>query len=271
MSELYEGAQNSRVDGALAAARRRVGRYAFSTVVRVLAEIGTGRFVEYAPDSPGLPGPTTADLLERALGIDRARVDSLANSEPWYQGDSAQDLARLGSLLNAKPLSLLAEEPDAVLAEARDELRAFLVTVLNTSMLSERLFGRAAFGFGLIGRALRVRKSKHQAVMLLGWLALREDPELRHGMSQLGGLAPVAEATVELHRVIGELREEVPPFAEVLSEARMAKALKNAVDGDRLDGEIAAVRDANKEAVDAFFRARPEIDQLIIAASGDAS
>lgn len=270
MDELYEAAQRSRLEGALAAARRRVGMAAFSTVTRTLAEIGTGRFKgfdECDVTRDGTPyAETTAALLEKALGLDRARVDALAEAPPWYQGRSEDDFVRLSTLL-ADPIGDVAQAPDQVLEEARVEVRAFLTTILNTAAITKRLFGGSAFGFGILARALNATKPDRQAMLLLAWLTLRTDPELRPGMRELAELAPRAEAWLALQGILDQLRVEVPGMANALTDKNIGAALRSSAAAERLAAQLAKARQQHEAAIAAFFERHPEVDPLMQAAA----
>jgi len=162
--------------------RRNTGRESFSTVVRVLVEIGVGRFQGYERGvSASVKDSETGELVERAMGLDCARSDRLADAGPWLDGDSEVDFVRLSQALRSWPLAAGASANDEELNQARAELRAFLAVITTMAPLFERLFGRAAFGFGTIARMLDLQTPDLQAFMLLAWLALRHDGALRDG------------------------------------------------------------------------------------------
>lgn len=89
MDHLYADAENGRVAGPIGVARRNAGREGFSSVFGVIADVATGRFKSYGdseePDEDGTPQPQTGGaLVEKALGLDRARRDRIAGNEPRF-------------------------------------------------------------------------------------------------------------------------------------------------------------------------------------------
>jgi hypothetical protein len=267
MDKLYSYTQKMRVSGPLAAARRRVGKSSFSSVTRVFTEIGTGRFTGYPEgdtdvDGSPLPG-TVAALVEKALGLDRARTDVLADAAPWYSGSSEADLTKLSSLLVKRPLVELAQEPGESLDEARREFRSFVVVISTTASLAQRFLGRNAFGFGLFARILAWKRPGNQAMMLLGWICLRGDPELKKGMGELVALEPRVEAWVGLQRVLDDLRSEIPAYGAVLTDRRIGRALRSSTEAAQLASELAILRTENLSDVKAFLKRHSEIDALV--------
>jgi hypothetical protein len=256
MDELYAAAESDRVTGVLGQARRNVGRERYATFLRVLAEVGTGRFAGY---ETGDEGAETAKLVERALDLDRARTDHLAGQPPWLDGSTETDFAALAQILASRSMVLAAEIGEHELDIARVELQSLIAVVTKIAPLLERLFGRAAFGFGMLARALGQQAPKAQALMLLGWLMLRDDQGFRAGLQRIAAVFPQAEATVELDGILAQLREQVPALAPVLTDQRLAAAQLDAGAATALNSEIAQVRRTNIASFDAFFAAHPEV------------
>lgn len=73
MEGTYTAASEKRVPATLGQVRRNVGRGRFTTVFRVLAEVATGSFEGYQDEEAEL-------AFEKALGIDHARTDRLADA-----------------------------------------------------------------------------------------------------------------------------------------------------------------------------------------------
>jgi hypothetical protein len=271
LERLYKASQSTRLDGPLAAARRRVGMNRFSTVTNLLSRIGTGRFTEfddgdiYEDGTPVANSP--AALLERALGLDRARTDRLADVEPWYSGPSQADFARLSRLLFSRPpQALVSRTSNSSLQEARNEMHAFATTMTVTADLTRRLFGTGAFGFGVFARSLRPTSASLQALFFLGWLTLSEEEDLRVGMSEIASLESKAEAWNRLYAILDELRREVPAMSPVLADRRLGKALQDHAAAAELAAEIRAVRAANQGEIDAFFDRHADVNDLLAAA-----
>ena len=260
MDQLYTDAEIGRVRGALGEARGNVGRERFATVVRVLVAVAAGRFA--TRDGDGDPDEA-GRLVERALGLERARTDRLAGAAPWLTNDPGIDLAMLSEIVGSHSMLDLAETNDSQLDLARVEVQSLTGVVTAVAPLFERLHGRGAFGLGMIGRLFGVRNPRSQALILLGWLALRSNDTLRAGLEQLAALMPQANATVRLYGVISQLREEVEVLAPVLSDERLAAAQLDENAAIALNSEIARQREHNTDSFNAFFAAHPEAEHLI--------
>jgi hypothetical protein len=270
MEAIYSGLEDGRLEGPLGPMRRRTGRSAFPSVMRVFAEILTGRFQGFTdvdvPASDGTPAPeSTAQLVEVAMGINRARTDRLVNIAPWFQGGVETDLLALSHTLGRAAIAPYAECNETELNAARTELRAFLATIAAIVPVFEQLFGASAFGLATIGRALQIDDPSTQALSLLGWLVMRQDPKLLEAMRRFGALAPAASASAGLYRVLGELGEQVPAFGSVTSDTTLARMQRDAATATRVRAEMRELFTQNREAVDAFAAAHPEIAGMLAA------
>jgi hypothetical protein len=260
MDKLYADAENDRLRGPLAEARRNVGRERFATVVRVLAEVGAGRF---APRPEDRDPDGTAQLVERALGLERARTDKFVGATPRITGGLEIDLGTLTEILGSRPMVDLANTVDSELDLARAEIQSLIGVVTAVAPLLERLHGRGAFGLGMMGRLFGAPRAHSQVLMLLGWLALRTTDTLRAGFEQIAAMAPQAAAAAQLYGLISELRQEVAVLAPVLSDVRLAAAQLDESAAIALNTEIAQLREHHTESFDAFFAVHPEAERLI--------
>jgi hypothetical protein len=270
METIYRGLEEGRMDRPLGSMRRRTGRSGFVSVMRTFAEILTGRFEGFADvDSPapdGTPAPdSTAQLVELAMGMDRARTDRLAGAAPWFQGRVETDLLVLSRTLGVAAITPYAQCDETELNAARSELRAFLATVGAIVPVFEQLFGARAFGLATIGRALQIDDPPAQALALLGWLVMRVDPSLLEAMRRFGALAPAASASAGLYRVLGELGEQVPAFASVTSDTSLARMQRDEATANRVRKEMRELFAQNREAVGEFASARPQIAEMLAA------
>ncbi len=210
LEDLYADAENGRVAGPIGVARRNTGREGFSSVIGVIVDIATGRFESYGdteePAEDGTPRPqTTGALVEKALGLDRARRDRVAGNEPRFSGSSETDLANLSRLIGQADLAQFACAPDALLNEARVEARSLVSLLCIFAPIVERAIGHDAGGYGTIVRAFARLTPRTEAFMLLGWLVLRQEPALLEGMQALIALLPQVRAIAELERVSDQL------------------------------------------------------------------
>ncbi len=258
MDAAYKGLEVDRAPAALGRVRRNVGRSEFATVFRVFAEVASGRFEGFA-DAERPDEESRGGLFERALGIDRARVDHLAESEPWFEGSSEQDMLSLSAAIGERSLADLADAADVDLDAARQEIRGFWRSVLVGTSVVERIFGSAAFGFGTVSAVFRGQPRGGEAFFLLMWLALREDPRLREGMAEYASVEADAPALETIYNVFVEWREAIPAFAEVLSDESLAAALKDRSEKERFDEAFGRLWEEHATEVERFLIHHPEL------------
>lgn len=270
MDKLLNAMERDRLPQPLGQARRRSGTNQFPTVGRMILEIVADRFDGFDVDPE--TGEDDGALLERSWGLERARTDRLAAAGPWLEGDLAPDLARLGHLLAANPMLELAQQPDAKLDAARIEAQEFLTTITIAARMFARLFGKDAFGYGMLGDLFSLSKGEGQAMLLLGWLLLRQDESLHEGMRQMAGLSNQARAMERLYEISEDLRQEVPALSETLSPERLGSAQLSTEGSKQLREEIRTIANANRQEVDAVLARYPDLEAVQQAASaGDSS
>jgi hypothetical protein len=270
MDKLLNAMERDRLPQPLGQARRRSGTNQFPTVGRMILEIVADRFDGFDVDPE--TGEDDGALLERSWGLERARTDRLAAAGPWLEGDLAPDLARLGHLLAANPMLELAQQPDAKLDAARIEAQEFLTTITTAARMFARLFGKDAFGYGMLGDLFSLSKGEGQAMLLLGWLLLRQDESLHEGMRQMAGLSNQARAMERLYEISEDLRQEVPALSETLSPERLGSAQLSTEGSEQLREEIRTIANANRQEVDAVLARYPDLEAVQQAASaGDSS
>jgi hypothetical protein len=115
----------------------------------------------------------------------------------------------------------------------------------------------------MMSRLFGVRNPSSQALILLGWLALRSNDAFRAGLDQITAVAPQATATAQLYGLISQLRQEVAVLAPVLTDERLATAQLDENAAIELNSEIARLREHNTDSFNAFFAAHPEAEDLI--------
>jgi hypothetical protein len=269
MDKLLNAMERDRLPQPLGQARRRSGTNQFPTVGRMILEIVADRFDGFDVDPE--TGEDDGALLERSWGLERARTDRLAAAGPWLEGDLAPDLARLGHLLAANPMLELAQQPDTKLDAARIEAQEFLTTITTAARMFARLFGKDAFGYGMLGDLFSLSKGEGQAMLLLGWLLLRQDESLHEGMRQMAGLSNQARAMERLYEISEDLRQEVPALSETLSPERIGSAQLSTEGSEQLREEIRTIANANRQEVDAVLARYPDLEAVQQAASASDS
>jgi hypothetical protein len=249
----------------LAQARKRVGRKNFPTFMRVLADVGSGTFEGYA-----INPETEVDerwIVEKGLGLQRARTNRLADAEPWLTGDTGVVLQELSSRLRHHPLGEdLSTMSESELTEARDQVRCFLAAFESISKTFDLMFSRGAFGFSVLASAIREFEPQDQAIMLLFWRMLRS-----------WGFGPNMDQLLEVARQwqqrwfpifegLEQLRSEVPVTAEILAPKQTGFALRWKLTMQAVLEVLSQL--AEHPDVKAFFTRHPKLTEVMEAGDG---
>lgn len=154
--------------------RQRVGRERFTETYFLLLELLAGTF-------PGWDGPERrADFL-RATGLDRGRQDRIGTVAPWLRGSLDAQLRTLSQLVQPSAMrDALEATRDTALIEARIELQRLLAVLHQIRTMVEVLRGPGAFGLALVPDPEQLTPSLQQ-LLLLGWVAIRRQPEVCEG------------------------------------------------------------------------------------------
>ncbi len=246
----------------LAQARKRVGRENFPTFMKVLADVGSGTFEGYAinPET----GSDERWIVEKGLGLQRARTNRLADAGPWLTGDTGAALQELSSRLRHHPLGEdISTVSEAELTDAREEVRCFLSAFESISRIFDRMFSRGAFGFSVFADMIRELGPQDQAIMLLFWRMFRSWG-LGPNMDLLLGVARQWQQTwFPLFQGLEQLRDEVPVTAETLAPKQTGYGLRWK---SRMEGILeVASQLAQHPDVKAFFAHHPELTEVMEA------
>jgi hypothetical protein len=163
--------------------RRRVGRTALSSVVRMLLDAATGEFQDPFGAMTDLERDEEERLLEKALGLTKARTDRIAGEAPWLQGSLLASLATLSHHVAVRPLSdEAATATDRSLLEARNEISRFAEVIQRVGAALVAAHGPHAAGLGVAATEIGDLSGNDQRVLLLAWLRLRREPTLLEGL-----------------------------------------------------------------------------------------
>ena len=246
--------------------RKRTRSGNFPTFVRVLFEAALGTFAGF--DASANPKTAEEDraIVEKGFGLERARADRLADSQPWLSGDTGEILHQFGSIVEHYPPGYdLATIDDDELTRTRDEVRTFLTFMESYSAFLERAFGRGAFGLSAFAWLIRRLKPADQGLMLLYWRSCRAGG-LGSNLDQMLTTARQWHTfLMPMMRALEEMRTEVPVTAEILSPRQMGKALRNKRVMEQTFRAIRTLREQHTAEFDAFFAQRPEVQQAIDA------
>ncbi len=242
----------------LARARKRIGRENFPTFVKVLADVGSGTFEGYAinPET----GIDEREIVEKGLGLQRARTNRLAETGPWLTEDTGVALQELSSRLRHHPLGEdLSTVSEAELTTACEEVRCFLSAFEGMSRTLDRMFSRGAFGFSVFADVIRELGPRDQAILLLFWRMFRSWG-LGPGMDLLLAAARQwQQKWFPLFQGLELLREEVPITAEILAPKQTGYALRWKL---RMEGVLETLSQlAQHPDVKAFFARHPELTE----------
>jgi hypothetical protein len=250
-------------------ARKRIGRERFPTLVRIALEVLAGTFS--AQDSAAITA-TEEDvnddaIVEKGLGLDRARTDRIGDAKPWLQQGTTQILATASRLFRRHPPDeVIAKATDEALLEARDLMRllsAFLGTLRNASRALEPILGRGAFGFGPVAATVGdMSKPSVQAQLLVAWLVLRAGGVKADPDTLTGAMQSWSQSGEPDFRALDHLRAEVPAAASVLTTKKMAAALRSLNTREQYLAQLREFGEQHREELNAFFRAHPEYAQL---------
>ncbi|MBI4346974.1 MAG: hypothetical protein HY553_08980 [Elusimicrobia bacterium] len=231
------------------------------TVLRTLGQVLTGGYKQsyqvaihdggVAVDGRALPS-TDSDglLLERAIGIERGRVDRLAGAGPWLSGDPTEGLVALTKMLGGWWLPIVRDTSDHELRAVRDQARDLEELFVTFGDFVREHFGADAFGFPAIADALRSPTSWQQAGLAMVLVRALKDEELRgvalfREMAERwrSDLAPKVAA-------MRTLRHEVPALQELLAPRRIGEAMRDEARLAAFQDELRMVAEANRDRIE---------------------
>ncbi len=182
--DLVDSAKDSRIDEPIARRmRKRVRSGNYPSLLRMISQMIIGTFgeQEYATTTNRDIGDET--IMEKAMGISRARKDQINGMGPWLTGSISPDLTWMARCVFDRPLiEVLEETPWETIEAARNELSRGFYILDKASLILEQTHRKHAFGLGVIGDIARNADTHLQATMLLLWLALRQDEQMKEGM-----------------------------------------------------------------------------------------
>lgn len=277
---LYEDGLVPIADPALRQMRKRVGSARFPTLLRVIAEVVRGTFEGFSQDpvfayDNDQHVPEEAKILEKALGLARARKDRLLNVPPWLAGTVETDLKQIAELFRSQSFS---QQVDRVsfqeLNLARSEFERFARVITAFAALTERIWGPHAFGVSVIAQQLRCDIPEHQQIVFLSWLKVMGVKEVRAGATAFLKLEGAAREMEENLRMLSALAREVGPLRHLLAPRRIRLAMRNSVSLERFTNDLDRVYILHKRAVESALRALsrgPNSDHVLRSSSQEMS
>jgi hypothetical protein len=249
-------AHRTRFNRSLRWARRRVGADDFGLFLSLLISAMTG--------GGGGIDDDNASLLDRGLGLDRARTDTLGGTGPWLPGDIREDLAPVGELFDQAVLTAAARLPDDELSRLRDDARALLTMFVDLGTVLRPTLDRYAFGLAHFGALAEDALSTPDAqAMMLALVGALCEVGLRAGLDENLKNAPAARQSARYYRVLVAVREAFPEAADALSDRKYGAAMSDPVAAAALHAEIVRLRESHGELIHALLAAEGLIEDPV--------
>lgn len=265
--EIIDRADSVRIaHPVLRSARKRTNSMNFPTLVRVMFEVAVGAFSGFSMSSPETAAEDR-EIVEKGLGLSRARTDHISDVGPWLSGNIDQPLQQMGPMLQHYPPGFdLDTARDEELVHLRDEVRTFVHFVEDYADFLGRAYGRGAFGLTVFGWLLRRLLPEDQGFLLLIWRSLRAyglgenlDQILRTAHQWNTILAPIM-------RALEDMAGTFPETGHLLSSRQMGRALRSKQVMDQTLRQLHVLRTIHTAEFDAYFAQRPEMLRALDAA-----
>ncbi len=224
----------------------------FPTLVRVVLVVARGTFTGFEDDEQ-------RQIVDRSLGVPEQEALVRSSGETAVPHDAAATLALIARAVSNKGLSRMAtDSADDELLAARDELRELFELMGTFGEAAAWSFGRKAYPYTLFRRAIQALGPRMQGAILLLHVSLRRDAAVKDGVAALLAEKPGWDEGYRSWQLIQAMRKEIPQTARVLSPVRFRAAWRNADSMQRLQADIADLRDKHLDRFNAFFGAHPE-------------
>jgi hypothetical protein len=235
--------------GTIRRARRRVGVNDFGIFMESLLQVGSGN-TEMLKDED-------LEMLEHGMAIDRARIDKLPSTgKPWLEGnDIRTDFERIGAFSDpARQEAVLAATSDEHLRRARETVRLFLPTIVNTGTVLGDLFGSRAFGYAAFAKDFGELDDspEGQAFFIVVVLTVGA-AGFDQGIESTTDQYLESERKRAEHELLAALRDAIPELQSIISNRRLVAADRDPIKAGQLQRDIAEVRAELSSEMDAFF------------------
>jgi hypothetical protein len=234
-------------------ARRRVGTGEFDWFLDRLLMVVAGRTDELTSEDLG--------LLERGIGLDRARTDKLATTgAPWLDSDPRADFETIAERVAPEAIEkALNSASDEQLSRARDKAKAFAAVVSNLGSVLRETGDRWSYGFAAFGAIFdRMLSTPAQQAQFVLFLLSCVEADGSEGLEQIIAQNEQATLTLRSHEAIKALREAVPEVAAAIPLKTLGKAMSDATYQEKINARLGELRQAHGDEIDAFFAEQPE-------------
>jgi len=237
-----------------------VGAKDFDLFVGLIYGIGIGTFEALRPDEE--QGCIDLRVLEKGLGLARARTDRIAGNEPWlpedWAGTGLEELSRfIGGIRWSDELAGFSDDE---LIAARDAARSWLEIIGGYARIAQQTMGRGALGITALGESIREADPEDQACWFLLWAVgrIKGPSALREWLTINWEVAPEWDEGLGDWELLEYMRQEIPAVAEGPPLREFGAALKDPQRMERLETRLAYLRERHAAEFEAFFRERPE-------------
>jgi hypothetical protein len=135
---------------------------------------------------------------------------------------------------------------------ARDEMKRFMNLLGSFVEVTRRIWGNSALGFGVADDTFQASTPRQQAILLLFWQRLTEDPAIRRNVRALLG----AERHWERGRAAFDsllALSRLPVFTKLLAPSSFRAAFRSSTNMKRLEERLAAAYRSNRGRVEQFL------------------
>lgn len=186
--QIYNKLQNSRPTNPIFGnARRHLGSE-FKEFFELINSVIAGAYVEVdATTHDAREMEISTNLLSKSLSIPKSFSD-FPKGEIHFPIDVPQidnQFTNFNELASINMSEFLAELDDAEIITARNEIFPIIGTVVNIEQFWQQQFGKS---LGIKSLVWSVQNTIGQVTLLLGWLALRQDPEMVANANFLVGI-----------------------------------------------------------------------------------
>lgn len=162
--------------------RKRLGRDRFGAFFYEIMRIGAGEFDDLAasPDPNDIDRRRTTKIMDAGLGLTKARMSHIPAIGPVIAGDYAPTLSAMSDLFASKTMTqAIRDMSDDAMEQAKAEWFALLRILAAGSTALEAQFGRGAFGLRTAASLLLIANRNVQAMCVIAWATMRNDPKMR--------------------------------------------------------------------------------------------
>lgn len=215
-------------------------------LVRTIVDVFLGRFQKWPDPKNKYAQSVKGRIVDRAMGIQKARVNQIPRIGPMLAESAAPVLAQLSELFRVPMAKYLDRANDQDIFAARDEWFALSSLFASIGPVMEWAFGKHAFAFRNAGQFLNVDPAS-QARLILLWHVTRHHVVDGAQVSSILGLDREVAATVGAFGKLRGLAERNREYEQVIQPRRIRGAIRNPRKQAALTAELRALATAETQ------------------------